>query len=119
MVPTAKDVGDWEAMALSIMGDLGKVDRKWLRDQSMLRNRVTGKGGSRSERAAGVSGQWERGGVIVYELGGWHPDQMAMLGRALQKEGIPFAWGEHDRFHLDRKYKTRVDAIIEAQGGTP
>lgn len=116
--PTAKAVGDWEADALRLTNKLNGMDPMWVLQHPLVRNRVTGKGGSRKPPQR-VAAQPDPTAGVVYELGGWRSDDVKALVAALKVEGIPFAWDEKDALHVSSKYEASVNALIEEHGGTP
>ena len=56
------------------------------------------------------------GTAAIYELRGWHPDQVKELVAALKAEGIPFAWDERDALHVSWNHEATVNALIKHLG---
>ena len=115
IVPTAKEVGDWEAMALSIMRDLARSTLKWVRDQGLLRNRVTGKGWledltARLFQASRGEGDQSSTSLAI------GPRNRSGSVKELENQGIPFAWTEADALHVAERYESRVNVLIESLG---
>jgi hypothetical protein len=101
--------GEWDAYYRA----MDRVRAAQQAPSGIIPNRATGEDGrTTSTRSAPVQPEptvRERG--VVYVTSGWNATQVQALVNALKTEGIPFAWAD-DGLHLDRKYESRVDALV-------